>query len=97
MTFNALIVVAGLTVVLFFIAAVRNLSGRRIAGGLLKGSISVVLFPLAVCAALASANLRTYQRLARSSPPTPPIGWIESADGTRASTMNGPCRAPSIP
>jgi hypothetical protein len=60
MTFNALIVVAGLTAVLFFIAAVRNRSGRRIAGGLLKGSVSAVLFLVAVCAVLVSANLRTY-------------------------------------
>jgi hypothetical protein len=68
MTFNALIVVAGLTAVLFFIAAVRNLSGRRIAGGVLKGSISAVLFLLAVCAVLVSANLRTYQRLSAEQP-----------------------------
>jgi hypothetical protein len=68
MTFNALIVVVGLTAVLFFVAAVRSLGRRRIAGGLLKGSISAVLFLLASCAVLVSVNLRTYQRLTAEQP-----------------------------
>ena len=68
MTFNALIVVVGLTAVLFFIAAVRNLGRRRISGGLTKGLISAVLFLLAAGAALVSVNLRTYQRLTAEQP-----------------------------
>ena len=68
MTFNELIVVVGLTAVLFLIAAVRSLGRRRISGGLLKGLISAVLFLLAAGAVLVSANLRTYQRLTAEQP-----------------------------
>jgi hypothetical protein len=68
MTFNALIVVFGLTGVLFFITAVRNIRRHRIAGGVLSGMTSLALFLIAACAVLVAMNLRTYQRLSAEQP-----------------------------
>jgi hypothetical protein len=68
MTFNALIVVFGLTAVLFLIAAVRSIRRRRVVGGLLSGFTSLALFLVAACALLVAANLRTYQRLSAEQP-----------------------------
>jgi hypothetical protein len=68
MTFNALIVVFGLTAVLFLIAAVRSIRRRRVVGGLLSGFTSLALFLMAACALLVAANLRTYQRLSAEQP-----------------------------
>ncbi|HEY3659394.1 MAG TPA: hypothetical protein VGL34_30835 [Steroidobacteraceae bacterium] len=68
MTFNALIVVFGLTAVLFLIAAVRSMRRRRVVGGLLSGFTSLALFLMAACALLVAANLRTYQRLSAEQP-----------------------------
>ena len=68
MTFNALIVVFGLTAVLFLIAAVRSMRRRRVVGGLLRGFTSLALFLMAACALLVAANLRTYQRLSAEQP-----------------------------
>jgi hypothetical protein len=63
MTFNALIVVFGLTGVLFLLAAVRSIRRRRIVGAVLGGTTSLALFLIAACALIVAANLRTYQRL----------------------------------
>src|SRR4029077_18566708 len=63
MTLNALIVVFGLTAVLFLVAAARSLRRRRIVGGLVRGGASLVLVLIAVCAALIAVNLRTYRQL----------------------------------
>jgi hypothetical protein len=63
MTFNALIVVFGLTGVLFFITAVRRVRRHRIASGLFSGVTSLALFLIAACALTVAMNLRTYQRL----------------------------------
>jgi len=68
MTFNALIVVIGLTGVLFLIAAGRNLRRRRVAGGLLQGVTALVLFLIAAGALLIASGLRTYQRLGSEQP-----------------------------
>jgi len=68
MTFNALIVVFGLTAVLFLIAAVRSMRRRRVVGSLLSGFTSLALFLMAACALLVAANLRTYQRLSAEQP-----------------------------
>src|SRR5882762_1420868 len=68
MTLNALIVVFGLTAVLFFVAAARSLRRRRIVGGLVRGGASLVLVLIAVCAALIAANLRTYRQLSAEQP-----------------------------
>jgi hypothetical protein len=68
MTFNALIVVFGLTGVLFSITAVRRIRRRRLTGGLLSGITSLALFLIAACAALLAVNLRTYQRLSAEQP-----------------------------
>jgi hypothetical protein len=68
MTFTALIVVFGLTAVLFLIAAVRSMRRRRVVGGLLSGFTSLALFLMAACALLVAANLRTYQRLSAEQP-----------------------------
>jgi hypothetical protein len=63
MTFNSLIVLFGLTSLLFFIAAIRSLRRHRIAGGVLRSATSLVFFLLAAGCVLVAANLRTYQRL----------------------------------
>ena len=68
MTFNALIVVLGLTAVLFFIAAVRRLRRRQVGGGLLRGLTALTLALIAGAAVLVAANLRTYQRLSAEHP-----------------------------
>jgi hypothetical protein len=68
MTLTALIVVFGLTGVLFLAAAVRNVRRRRMAGGVLSGITSLALFLIAACAALVATNLRTYQRLSAEQP-----------------------------
>ena len=68
MTLNVLIVVFGLTAVLFLIAAARSLRRRRIVGGLLSGGASVILVLIAVGAALIAANLRTYRQLSAEQP-----------------------------
>jgi len=68
MTLNALIVVFGLTAVLFFVAAARSLRRRRIVGGLVRGGGALVLVLIAVCAALIAANLRTYRQLTAEQP-----------------------------
>ena len=68
MTLNALIVVFGLTALLFFVAAARSLRRRRIVGGLVRGGASLVLVLIAVCVALIGANLRTYRQLTGEQP-----------------------------
>jgi hypothetical protein len=68
MTFNALIIVFGLTAILLFIAAVRSLRRRRIGGGLLSGMASLTLFLIAACALVVATNLRTYRRLSAEQP-----------------------------
>src|SRR6202051_5335565 len=68
MTLNALIVVFGLTAVLFFVAAARSLRRRRIVGGLVRGGGALVLVLIAVCTALIAANLRTYRQLTAEQP-----------------------------
>jgi hypothetical protein len=68
MTLTALIVVFGLTSVLFFIAAVRGLRRRRIAGGFFCGITSLALFLIAAGTTLVATNLRTYQRLSAEQP-----------------------------
>ena len=68
MTLNALIVVLGLTAVLFLVAAARSFRRRRMIGGLMSGATSLVLVLIAACAALITANLRTYRQLSAEQP-----------------------------
>jgi hypothetical protein len=68
MTLDALIIVFGLTGCLLLLAAFRRFRQRRIGGGMLSGISALVLFLLAACVFLVSANLRTYQRLTSEQP-----------------------------
>lgn len=68
MTFNTLILVLGLTALLFLIGAVRKIGLRRIAGGLTSGAVSLVLFLIVACALAISINLHSYQRLTAEQP-----------------------------
>jgi len=63
MTFTALIVACALLGTLFFFASVRRLRRRSVVGGMAHGATALILFLLAVCAALIGSNLKSYQRL----------------------------------
>jgi hypothetical protein len=68
MTLTALIIVFALAGILFLIAAVRRLRRRRVLGGAMHGAVALALMSLSACAALITANLRTYQRLTSEQP-----------------------------
>jgi len=63
MTLTALAALLGLVGCLFLIAAVTHFRHRHIAGGVLRGVSSLVMFLLGACVFLLSANLRSYERL----------------------------------
>jgi hypothetical protein len=68
MTFNALIAVVGLTALLLLIAAGRYLRMHRVAGGLVRGSIALLLCLAAGGAIFLSTSLQSYQRLTAEQP-----------------------------
>jgi hypothetical protein len=68
MTLNAVIVVFGLTALLFLVVAARNMRRRRIAGAVANGTASLVLVLIAVCAALIAGSLRSYRQLSAEQP-----------------------------